>query len=134
MDSFGRFIVSLVSGSRERVRGDLLDFPGTASRLSPFALLLVLHPPFFTLLRGQTDQRIRRYYSNEKMFKCTDGTAFPRVLLRCLPLCSPANVANFSVGLHGFTRIRHNTAIIATSCEQCRFTYVRFVDFSFYQR
>lgn len=85
MDSFGRFIVSLVSGSRERVRGDLLDFPGTASRLSPFALLLVLHPPFFTLLRGQTDQRIRRYYSNEKMFKCTDGTTFPRVLLRCLP-------------------------------------------------
>lgn len=79
----GDSFVSFVSGNWER--GDLLDFPGTASSsLSPFAL----SPSFFTPLSfaplRSGSEEFAGIIPSEKMFKCT-------ALLRCLlpPFCSP---------------------------------------------
>lgn len=112
-DSFHSFLVT----EKEATFSTFLEPHPVLCPLSPFRLFFT--PLSFAPLRSGSEE-FAGIIPSEKMFKCT-------ALLRCLPPFV-LRVANFSIRV---PRIRHNTAIIATTARTMPiYIHVRFVDFS----
>lgn len=81
-NSSSRFIVPIVSGSERKSHDDLLDFPGTASRLSPFARS---PPSVLCVTSGPCGPKNSPVLFRRKKCLSTPTEPFLRALLRCLP-------------------------------------------------